>query len=257
MTVTTSTEADNPTRWRLRTRVPDDWIELAGTLTAEEALGTIRSALAAVDVPLPESDAGKLLAGLQSWRDMWRKERVLVHGLVYQGAEYEGPTAIGREIFWNIIGTVTEITAFDGPLSLLDVLRRVIAAKAGINLDEAYTETFETGVGPAIGMTTSYEATYRQPGAPQDAEPVRGTVGLAAVVAVPKTGGPGLVLMGFSTDPDQVQGVAMMLAAMAGPATITPVDKDGNPVFSGAPPLSDMPPLDGAAGDAPAPKPAG
>jgi hypothetical protein len=247
VTVTTSAEADNPTRWRLRTRVPDDWIELAGTLTAEEALGTVRSALDAVDVPLPEADASKLLAGLESWRDMWRRERVLLHGLVYQGAEHEGPTAVGREIFWNIIGTVTEITAFDGPLSLLEVVRRVIAAKAGIDLDQAYTEAFETGIGPAIGLTTSYEATYRQPGAPEDAEPVRGTVGLAAVVAAPATGGPGLVLMGFSTDPDQVQGVAMILAAMAGPATITPVDKDGNPVFSGAPSLTDMPPLDDAA----------
>lgn len=235
MTVETPSEVDNPIRWRLRTRVPDDWIELAGTRTAEEALGTIRSALAGVGVPLPDEDAGKLRAGLQSWRELWRKERVLVHGLVYQGPEHEGPTQVGREIFWNVIGSVTEITAFDGPLSLIEVLRRVIAAKAGIDLDQAYTETFETGIGPAMGLTTRYEAEYRNPGAPQDAEPVRSTVGLAAVVAAPKTGGPALVLVGFSTDPDQVQGVAMMLAAMAGPATITPVDKDGNPVRSGAP----------------------
>ncbi|GAB2498536.1 hypothetical protein GCM10027063_42610 [Promicromonospora xylanilytica] len=257
MTVTTSPEADNPTRWRLRTRVPDDWIELAGTLTAQEALGTIRSALDDVGVPLPEADADRLRAGLQSWREMWRQERVLLHGLVYQGAEHEGPTAVGQEIFWNVIGSVTEITAFDGPLSLLDVVRRVIGAKAGIDLDSAYSETFETGIGPALGLTTTYEATYRKPGAPQEAEPVRSTVGLAAVVAAPKAGGPGLVLMGFSTDPDQVQGVGMLLAAMAGPATIMPVDKDGKPVVSGAPPLGDLPPLHDDATRAPGSQEAG
>lgn len=253
MTVTTPPEADNPIRWRLRTRVPDDWIELAGTLTAEEALGTIRSALVDVGAPLPEADADRLLAGLQSWREMWRKERVLVHGLVYQGAEHEGPTAVGQEVFWNIIGSVTPITAFDGPLSLLEVVRRVIGAKAGIDLEQAYTETFETGIGPALGLTTTYEATYRQPGAPQDVEPARSTVGLAAVVAAPKAGGPGLVLMGFSTDPAQVQGVGMLLAAMAGPATIVPVDKDGNPVLRGAPAPEDLPPLDGPDAGAPTP----
>ncbi|GGM35131.1 hypothetical protein ACFQBY_10580 [Promicromonospora citrea] len=252
MTVTTSAEADNPTRWRLRTRVPDDWVELAGTTTAEEALGTIRSALEQVGTPLPEADASRLLAGLQSWRDMWRRERVLLHGLVYQGAEHDGPTALGREIFWNVIGTVRPVTAFDGPLSLLEVIRRVIGAKAGIDLEQAYTETFETGVGPALGLTTEYEATYREPGAPDDVEPVRRTVGLAAVVAAPKSGGPALMLLGFSTDPAQVRGLGMLLAAMAGPATITPVDKDGNPLFSGAPAPEDLPPLDGPGTPGPA-----
>ncbi|MFD2027408.1 hypothetical protein [Promicromonospora aerolata] len=30
MTVPTSAEADNPTRWTLSTRVPDDWVDLSG-----------------------------------------------------------------------------------------------------------------------------------------------------------------------------------------------------------------------------------
>ncbi len=94
--------------------MPSDWVELAGTQSADEALGVIRGALDAVD-------------------------------------------------------------AFDVPLSLLEVIRRVVAAKMGFDL----------------------------------------------------SGGPGLVLVGWSSEPHHVQAVGMLLAAMAGPAKSVPVGAQG------------------------------
>ncbi len=227
----TTLETDNPTRWRLSARVPDDWVDLAATSTVDQALGAIRASFDAVGTELTPHDVGLLRTGLEAWRDLASRHGILVHGLVHQGAEHQGPTAIGREVFWDVIGTVTEFEAVDdGPLSLMEIVRRVMAAKLGFDVDEAYTEVFQTGIGPALGLTTELDMRYRVPGEPEDAEPRTRRVGLAAVVAAPKGGGPGLVLGGWSLDPAQRNGLGMLLAAMAGPATITPVDRDGNPL---------------------------
>ncbi|MCA5891734.1 hypothetical protein LEP48_14605 [Isoptericola sp. NEAU-Y5] len=231
MTESDVLDADNPTRWKLRIRVPDDWVELAGTQTAQEAVGVIRGALDAVDVELPAHDAGLLLDGLLAWRDVWSDRSVLLHGLVYQGKEFRGPTAIDEEIFLNVVGSVRQIDAFDGPLSLLEVIRRVVAAKMGFDLSAAYTEAFETGIGPALGMTVTYSVDARLPGAAAgSAPPAKRDLGLAVVVTAPSDGGPGLVLVGWSSEPQHVRAVGMLLAAMAGPAKIVPVDAQGEEI---------------------------
>ncbi|MFC7876950.1 hypothetical protein [Isoptericola sp. NPDC057391] len=227
MTDAETLDVDNPTRWKLSLRVPDDWVELAGTQSAEEALGVIRGALEAVDVDLPARDAGLLLAGLRAWRDVWSDRAVLLHGLVYQGKDYRGPTAIDEEIFVNVVGSVRQIDAFDGPLSLLEVVRRVVAAKMGFDLSAAYTEGFETGIGPALGVTVTYPVDVRDPASPQVTTGATREIGLAVVVTAPSDGGPGLVLVGWSSEPHHVRAVGMLLAAMAGPARIVPVDAQG------------------------------
>ena len=229
MTGTDTLDVDNPTRWKLHIRVPSDWVELAGTQSADEALGAIRGALDAVDVDLPAHDAGILLAGLHAWREVWSGRSVLLHGLVYQGKEYRGPTAIDEEIFVNVVGSVRQVDAFDGPLSLLEVVRRVVAAKMGFDLSAAYTEAFETGIGPALGMTVTYPVTVPAAGEPPagGASAPKQELGLAVVVTAPADGGPGLVLVGWSSEPHHVQAVGMLLAAMAGPAKIVPVDAQG------------------------------
>jgi len=229
VTVLTSPEADNPTRWRLRTRVPDDWIDLAGTSTTAAALGVIRGSFAVAGVDLTPQDAELLRAGLDAWRDLAGRHQILIHGLVHQGAEFAGETALGREIFWDVTGTVTELSAVDGPVSLLEVVRRVVAARLGFDVNEAYTEAFRTGIGPALGVTTELDMPYRVPGEPEDAAPRTRTVGLAVVVTAPKQGGPALVLSGWSLDPAQRNGLGMLLAAMAGPATIVAEGADEAP----------------------------
>jgi hypothetical protein len=228
MTDADTLDVDNPTRWKLNIRVPSDWVELAGTQSADEALGVIRGALDAVDVELPAHDAGLLLAGLRAWREVWGGRSVLLHGLVYQGKEYRGPTAIDEEIFVNVVGSVRQIDAFDGPLSLLEVIRRVVAAKMGFDLSAAYTESFETGIGPALGMTVTYPVTVPAAMVPGGGAPApTQELGLAVVVTAPSDGGPGLVLVGWSSEPHHVRAVGMLLAAMAGPAKIVPVDAQG------------------------------
>ncbi|MGF0114919.1 hypothetical protein ACQFYA_01160 [Promicromonospora sp. Marseille-Q5078] len=230
MTETDTVDVDNPTRWKLNIRVPSDWVELAGTQTADEALAVIRGALDAVDVELPAQDAGLLLAGLRAWREVWGSQSVLLHGLVYQGKEYRGPTAIDEEIFVNVVGSVRQLDAFDGPLSLLEVVRRVVAARTGLDLSAAYTESFETGIGPALGLTVTYPVDVRDPAAPQDTTGRSREIGLAVVVTAPQDGGPGLVLVGWSSEPHHVQAVGMLLAAMAGPAKIVPVNAQGEEI---------------------------
>lgn len=239
MTVLTSAEADNPTRWTLSTRVPDDWVDLSGSVSVEESLGVIRAAFDDVGVEVAAQDIELLRGGIEAWHDISRRQNLVIHGFVYQGAEYEGPTATGTEVFWDVIGTVTEIKQFDGPLSTQEVLRHVLPAKMGFEPDEAYTELFETGVGPAIGMTTEYEMPVEVPGAPAGAEPTTRTVGLATVVAVPANGGPSLVLAGWSLDPAQRNTLGMLLARIAGPATITPLPASGPPTNGASAPPSE------------------
>lgn len=125
------------------------------------------------------------------------------------------------------MGSVRQIGAFDGPLSLLEVVRRVVAAKVGIDLSAAYTEAFETGIGPALGMTVTYPVDAPDRGTSQDGTGATREAGLAVVVTAPKGGGPGLVLVGWSSSPHHVQAAGALLAAMAGPARIVLVDAEG------------------------------
>lgn len=229
MTDAATLEVDNPTRWKLKIRVPSDWVELAGTQSADGALDVIREALRGVDIELPAGDSELLLGGLHAWRDVWSNRSVLLHGLVYQGKDYRGPTAIDEEIFVNVVGSVREIDAFDGPLSMLEVVRRVVAAKVGIDLSAAYTEVFETGIGPALGMAVTHRVDLDDL-LPRGAVGINREIGLAVVVTAPKEGGPGLVLVGWSSEPRHVQATGMLLAAMAGPARIVPVNAQGDEV---------------------------
>ncbi|WP_166844463.1 hypothetical protein [Isoptericola sp. BMS4] len=219
------TNADNPARWRLRTQIPDDWIDLAGTTSPSEAVGVVTSALEDVGIEVTKHEQRLLRSGLEAWHRFSRDNGLLVHGLVYQGREYSGQSAIGSEVFWTVTGFVTDISAFEGALSPMEALRRVVAAKLGVAVDEAYTELFHTGIGPAIGMTVNHELMLQQPGV-DDQPPVTSTVGLALVVAMPPEGGPSLVLGGLSRDPTQRDGLGMLLARIAGPATIVPADRE-------------------------------
>ncbi|MEV0323612.1 hypothetical protein ACIBKX_13580 [Streptomyces sp. NPDC050658] len=130
-------------------------------------------------------------------------------------------------VIWQVCAGVVDASPVGSDSHAGDVLARHLGAE--LDGQEVYAESFPAAMGSGVGLVSqpgvraSGEVdTFPEPDAAADDRYVT-RLGMAAALARPTDGGPGLLVVGHSFNPEQVASLASLVALICGKSTVREV----------------------------------
>lgn len=233
--------------------LPADWLDLLADGPGPEADDAARGRffdLAAATYPRADRMIIEATVdGLMAWRSVVLSRGVVSHGVVScpfpADTDAEAPLApepgadSKSRASWHVLTAILRVPRLSPDCDLGELLARMVGAQ--LDPGGSYIEAFTTDMGCGVGLllqptipaetgaaTSAWDqvaSTLAENGVTTTTQTSR-RYGLAAALAFPAGGGPGLLVTGICMDPTQLLELAGLVAVIAGRSKVWPVAAD-------------------------------
>lgn len=215
---------DASTTGRIALYIPQDWFDL---LDGEDVETADRRFQDLIDRSYPHENRHvrrDFTEALLHWRTSMLHQGVIAQGIVTVPEDGEnGP------VTWQISAGVVEVPKAPVDINLTALMEQQLGSR--LRDREVHLESFPTEMGLGFGVITQPEFSrdgqfdafppLRDSSDPAALKSERVRIGLAIVLATPPGGGLGLLVIGYSLDPEQVLPLAAVVATIGGNSHFT------------------------------------